>query len=159
MRTLVVALSLAGSLVTASCNRSPDEVESLSPSALVVRTDFSNDMEWERLKEMVLTPIEPGYVANVRFIEVHNSAEKLATEIASNVSPPYQLSFIFVADRRTFDSHENTLLIASLSEGPRAEFRVLPSKVAEVEANLSVANVSFEEFAEAADENAVYRGL
>ena len=159
MRTLVVALSLAGSMVTAGCNRSPEEFESLSPSALVVRSDFSDDTEWERLKEVVLTPIEPGYVANVRFVEVPNSAEKSATEITSSLSPPYQLSFIFVADRRTFDSPETTLLIASLSEGPGAEFRVLPSKVAEVEANLSVANVSFEEFAEAADEKGIYRGL
>ena len=157
-RITLYAFGSVAILIATGCDSSPQSVDSEDPPILVVRTDFSDNGKWESIKATILTPIEPGYTAHVEFMEIKNSGDRNASEIARNISPFYQPSFIFVADKKTFESGETTLLIASLSADSQAEFRLLPSLVAEVEANLSIANVSFEEFAETLDKNVIYRG-
>ncbi len=46
-----------------------------------------------------------------------------------------------------------------LYDGSGHEFRAIPSQIQGIENNLSIANMDFEEFAEAVDEDGVFRGF
>jgi hypothetical protein len=46
-----------------------------------------------------------------------------------------------------------------LYESSGQEFRAVPSRVQSIENNLSIANMDFEEFAEAVDRDGVFRGF
>jgi hypothetical protein len=54
---------------------------------------------------------------------------------------------------------ERTLLAVDLHEEPGRTFRLPPRWYAHVSTNLSIANMGFKEFADAADEYGTYRGL
>jgi hypothetical protein len=52
-----------------------------------------------------------------------------------------------------------SFLVVDLDETPGRTFRVVPSEAWGVENSLSLANMGFEEFAEAVDEHGVFRGF
>ena len=67
--------------------------------------------------------------------------------------------FAFVADQRALSDSEHPLLVVSFRDEPGRTFRVIPSAVWGVENNLSIANLGFEEFADAVDDDGVFRGF
>ena len=54
---------------------------------------------------------------------------------------------------------ERPLLAVDLTREPGRTFRVPPRWDADVSANLTIANMDFAEFADAADESGTYRGF
>jgi hypothetical protein len=54
---------------------------------------------------------------------------------------------------------ERTLLAVDLYDEPGRTFRLPPWWYADVSANLSISNMDFHEFADAADESGTYRGF
>jgi hypothetical protein len=54
---------------------------------------------------------------------------------------------------------EHPVLIVDLFERSGREFRAIPSTVQSIENNLSLANMDFEEFAEAVDDDRIFRGF
>jgi hypothetical protein len=69
------------------------------------------------------------------------------------------LHFILVADRLALTSPEHPVLVVDVAREPGRTFRVVPSAAWSVENNLSLANMDFEEFADAVDEGGVFRGF
>jgi hypothetical protein len=70
-----------------------------------------------------------------------------------------KLTYLFIADATTMDDAERSLLAVDLYEEPGRTFRLPPRWYADVSANLSIANMDFNEFADAADEYGTYRGF
>lgn len=67
---------------------------------------------------------------------------------------------MFVADAVTFSSPEHPLVVIDLSEEePTHWFRALPRQVQAIENNLSIANMDFWDFSEAADPDGIFRGF
>jgi Domain of unknown function (DUF6924) len=78
--------------------------------------------------------------------------------------------YFFVADTRTIADPEHPILVVN-NEDPfddddpeltvpcGATFRVIPSHIVDPEANLSLANMDFVEFADATDDDGVFRGF
>jgi hypothetical protein len=64
-----------------------------------------------------------------------------------------------VADRVAHTEPDHALLVVDLHKEPGRTFRVVPSEAWGVENNLSLANMDFEEFADAVDEHGVFRGF
>ena len=54
---------------------------------------------------------------------------------------------------------DHPLLIVDLFEGSGREFRARPSQIQTIENNLSIANMDFQEFAEAVDQSGIFRGF
>jgi hypothetical protein len=54
---------------------------------------------------------------------------------------------------------EHPVLVVDLYSEPGRSFRVVPSEMWGVENNLSLANMDFEEFADAVDRDGVFRGF
>ena len=85
-------------------------------SALVIRTDFTREAEWDAIQRAILEPhTEEGFTPSVELID------------------------LWQRDGRTF--------------------RVVPSEMASVENNLSLANMDWKEFAEQVDPDGIFRGL
>jgi hypothetical protein len=53
----------------------------------------------------------------------------------------------------------NFRIVVDLYENSGSEFRAIPSMIQGIENNLSIANMDFEEFANAVDESGVFRGF
>jgi hypothetical protein len=66
---------------------------------------------------------------------------------------------VFVADQMALTNPEHPILVVDLQDEPGRTFRVIPLALGEVENNLSIANMGFDEFAEATDESGIFRGL
>ena len=68
-------------------------------------------------------------------------------------------SFAFIVDHTAITDPEHPILVVDLYDEPGCTFRVIPREMCGVENNLSIANMDFEGFMEAADANGVFRGF
>jgi len=125
--------------------------------SFLIRTDFRDDSAWARLCAAVQEPVGDmrAYVACVNDRTVEDaSVAQLVNELAHASK-----SFFFVADRKTIDDAEHPILVVDLLQRPTRSFRVVPREAWGVENNLSLANMDFDEFAGAADDDGVFRGF
>lgn len=70
-----------------------------------------------------------------------------------------KVSYLFLADATTMTNAEHPLLAVDLADEPGRRFRVPPRWYADISANLTIANMDFHEFADAADASGTYRGF
>jgi hypothetical protein len=127
---------------------------------LILRTDFSNQVAWETIRAAVLKPVGIfGFRANVEFIDDREYTDITTDQLLGLVPKNYAHTFIMLVDRITVSLPDHPLLIIDLYEGSGREFRAIPSQIQGIENNLSIANMDFEEFAEAVDEDGVFRGF
>jgi hypothetical protein len=125
---------------------------------LVFRTDFSNRKAWESICATIKEPVGEFH-ANVDFLDEVQCSGLTKDQLLALVRENYGQSFIIVADREAISFPHYPLLIVQLHEGDGQEFRAIPSQVQAIENNLSIANMGFEEFAEAIDSSGVFRGF
>jgi hypothetical protein len=135
-------------------------------SVPVVRTDFSNDAMWNQLRdELMATDYNAsGYEPGLDFVERSDlsgmSAATLDDETPRRYPTSYEHPFMIVVDTVAMNSEEHPVLLIDLNEEETtASFRALPREIAAIEANLSIANMDFFEFADSADEDGVFRGF
>jgi hypothetical protein len=151
--------------------RSPDSearVIDLPDTAAVpvVRTDFSNDSVWDQIKTDLLAPAYDGsgYGAALDFVERRDLSGMSAAALENEIPRPYPSAchypFMIVVDTVAMKSPEHPVLLLDLSErDTSASFRALPREVAAIEANLSIANMDFPEFAVCAGGDGIFRGF
>jgi Domain of unknown function (DUF6924) len=129
-------------------------------NALVLRTDFSDQAAWEKICAIIREPVSDlQFLANVEFVNDMEHAGITKNQLLELISNNYNHTFIIVVDQTTISDPEHPLLIIDLYERSGRDFRALPSQIQGIENNLSIANMDFEEFAEAVDEDGVFRGF
>jgi Domain of unknown function (DUF6924) len=129
-------------------------------NALVLRTDFSDQAAWEKICAIIREPVSDlQFLANVEFVNDMEYAGITKNQLLELISNNYNHTFIIVVDQTTISHPEHPLLIIDLYERSGRDFRALPSQIQGIENNLSIANMDFEEFAEAVDEDGVFRGF
>ncbi len=133
---------------------------------LVLRTDFSDQAAWERIGAAIREPIvfdwgiQPmEFRANVEFVDDAAYRDVSKDQLLQLVPQNYAHSFIILIDRTAISQPESPLLIVDLLDEPGREFRAIPSEIQGIENNLSLANMSFFEFADAVDPDGVFRGF
>jgi hypothetical protein len=122
--------------------------------SLLVRTDFSDDDAWEALRER-LDEVELRYVDDPAFDGL--TAAGLASLTRDRGED--ELTYAFLADSVTMTDPEQSVMAVDLYDEPGRSFRVAPVEVLGVHANLSLANVDFDEFVAMAEPDGVYRGV
>ncbi|MEV7521372.1 hypothetical protein [Streptomyces sp. NPDC091371] len=159
----------------------PDVVGRDEFAALVIRTDYGEEAAWRALVEELIRPWgrEGEYEADVHLVDDPAWADATPDEVLAAVGRDEELSVVFLADRVTMRSPHRALLALyagsedeeddldpeyyqELVENPPArEFRTAPAGVHDVHANLSIANLDFEDYAAAAGEDpeGVFRGF
>jgi hypothetical protein len=129
-------------------------------SAVVIRTDFSSQQSWLAVQEQMLAESDEGFRAYVEIVEDEGFEGSEPDRVLASVGDDYGYSFVIIADRLTMIDAEHPLLVLDLGHEPGRSFRVIPGAVQSVENNLSIANMDFFEFADAAEQDGgVYRGF
>ncbi|MFG3173378.1 DUF6924 domain-containing protein [Streptomyces sp. NPDC048200] len=127
--------------------------------ALVVRTDFSKAGLGEALRAALSAPSADGFLANGVLVD-DLSYKDVTPEVAVGLVPGgYQHPLLVLADSVTAASTELPLLVVDLRHEPRRCIRVVAAALWSIENNLSGANMDFEEFVDAVDDDGVFRSF
>jgi len=151
---------------------------------LLIRTDFSDQTAWQALHTAITTPNEDDFLANVHIVDDPAYSE-LTTEQVISLAPARGFLLI-VADKTALTTPEMPLLAvlpfepsapvglsAAVSgsmlrtaaeddhetEQDHGELRVIAEELWSIENNLSLANMDWEDFVGAADDDGVFRGF
>ena len=125
--------------------------------ALVLRTDFSNEALWEDLRAAVLEPVGDNS-AQVTFVSDPEYEDIKKADLLHHLEGTAR-SYLFIVDERTLLDSEHPIIALDLFEEPGRTFRVIPTEMWSVENNLSLGNMDFAEFADAVDDDGVFRGF
>ncbi|MEU5771498.1 hypothetical protein ABZ782_36925 [Streptomyces asoensis] len=132
----------------------PDDLTSL-----VLRTDFGDDGAWAAVRAALDAAgeyLHATYVSEPRFAGV--AVQALVDEDAA-ADEEAQIIEVFLADAATMEGPDHPLLAVDLSDEPGRTFRLPVQWFPDVSANLSIANMDFAEFADAADGSGTFRGF
>lgn len=124
-------------------------------TALVLRTDFSDESSWRSICRAIQAPAI--FRANVEFFSDPAYAGTTPEQLIQQV--PDTSTFIFVVDALTIRHAEHPVLVIDLFAEPGRTFRVVPSSMWSVENNLSIGNMDFEEFADNVGRDGIFRGF
>jgi tetratricopeptide (TPR) repeat protein len=129
-------------------------------NALALRTDFSDEATWQMLCEAIQNPENSSddFTADVDFVSDRAFEGLTAKQLPSFLSDDSQ-SFAFIIDKIALSNSEHPILVVDLQDEPGRTFRVISSELWTVENNLSIANMGFDEFADAVDKDGVFRGF
>ncbi|MEO6525215.1 MAG: hypothetical protein ABIP93_01185 [Gemmatimonadaceae bacterium] len=157
IRDLLRLLGLGGSGPD-PYDRDPDAAVAPSTDAVVIRTDFSDQAAWELVRKTISTPLS-GLRAYVQFADDREydgiTGDRLRA-VLTNRSPR---QYAIVADRMTMAHPDHPLRIIDLTTSEARAFRALPTHIASIENNLSIANMDFVEFADAVHDDGIFRGF
>ena len=128
--------------------------------AAIIRTDFSAPDVWTALQRTITAPVAPhGFLAYVRFVDERANDGRSVEDLLRSFGDDPPDTYVFVADRVTFEHPEHPLLVVDLFEERGREFRALPTQIQSIQNNLSIANMDFEDFADAVGADGIFRGF
>jgi hypothetical protein len=127
-------------------------------NALVLRTDFSDDAAWATVCQLIRAP-SGDFRSYVDCVSDPAFDGVTAAEVVSGVRPGSGRTFLFVVDRETIEDPEHPVMVVDLYARPGRTFRVVPAEMWAVENNLSLANLDFDDFADAVGPDGIYRGF
>lgn len=139
--------------------------------SLLVRTDFSSDDAWRQVADEATQENGDGFRAYAEPVsDPAFDAASWETVKAALPASSHGASVLFIADSMSLSSPDHPILVVDLSdtflsiaEFPEIAdwmpFRCIPSELWSVDNNLNIANMDWEDFAGAADEDRVFRGF
>lgn len=146
---------------------------------LLIRTDFSNDAAWQEIRSAASRP-GPGFEealglltevheaagepldsieTNLHIVDDHDYAGVTAEQLLKALDDDAHQVLLIVVDQTAIREPDHPVLIVDLVGEPGRTFRALPSCVFEIESNLSIGNMDWEEFVNGVDDNGIYRGF
>ncbi|WP_329138980.1 hypothetical protein OG552_32185 [Streptomyces sp. NBC_01476] len=136
------------------------------PLVPLVRTDFSDDDAWAVTCLQVTAPRhlsgDDVFSANVEPVDDAAFDGLTAAQLVQLVPADEPWELLLIADGTTMASSEHHVMVVDLDlddEHRGRTFRASPPAVQEVENNLSIANMDWEDFADSADEDGVVRPM
>jgi hypothetical protein len=129
-----------------------------SENGLLIRTDFSNQSAWDRL---IGAAREPGdiFMFNMEVVDDRANSGITVEQVMAGLPEDYPHSFMVVADSAAISQPDHPLLVVDLLEQRGRQFRAIASVISQIDSNLSIANMGFEEFAALVDAGGVFRGI
>jgi hypothetical protein len=127
-----------------------------------VRADFTEDVKWHEIERSARSPVGPeGFLAYLEFLDDRSYEGVGPAELVSLARGRYRHSFIVLADALSMSHRDHPVLVIDLGEERGRSFRAIPGALQSIENNLSIANLDFVDFAEAAEatEDRILRGL
>ncbi|MEU1535686.1 DUF6924 domain-containing protein [Streptomyces fagopyri] len=127
--------------------------------ALVVRTDFSATGAWDALRKILFSPNDEGFLANVALVDDRAYEDLTLDGVLALIPAGYRHPLLVMADSVAVASPELPLLVVDLRRERERCVRVVAAELWSIENNLSGANMDFEDFADAVDDDGIYRGI
>jgi hypothetical protein len=125
---------------------------------VVLRTDFTDQVAWERIREAVRTQ-DDGSEVCVEFLDYPRYAGATKEQLLSLLPAGYVHQILFAIDATAIAHADHPILVVDLVDSPGREFRTIPAKVHDIEANLSIAKMDFDEFADNVDQDGIFHGF
>ncbi|MEU4730801.1 hypothetical protein [Streptomyces sp. NPDC023588] len=132
----------------------PDDLTSL-----VLRTDFGDEAAWSAVRAALDAAGEYPHATYVSELGFAGVAIQALLDEEATADEADQITYTFLADATTMHDPGHPLLAVDLSEEPGRTFRVPARWFPDISANLSIANMDFAEFADAADGSGTFRGI
>lgn len=129
-----------------------------SENAVLIRTDFSDQSAWAKLKTAVSEPGDP-FIFGMEIVDDRANSDATVEQLMEALPEDYLHSFVVIADRASMSQPDYPLLVVDLLEERGRQFRAVATAVASIDNNLSIANMGFQEFADSVDEGGVFRGF
>lgn len=136
----------------------PTLPRSYGSGSLLVRTDFTSDTAWQQVSDEAQRENEDGFQAGLDAINDPEFDHASWESVKAACPDDPGAAVLFIADSTTLTSPDHPILVVDLLEN-RAPFRCIPSELWGVENNLNIANMDWEDFANADDEDGVFRGF
>jgi hypothetical protein len=132
-----------------------------SNCSLLVRTDFISDDAWRAVCDEALREYEDGFRADLEPVSDPAFSGASWEAVRAAVAPhDHGPSVLFIADSTTLASPDHLVLAVDLlDDGGGRPFRCIPPELWAVDNNLNIANMAWEDFADATDESGVFRGF
>jgi hypothetical protein len=129
-----------------------------SENALLVRTDFANHAAWNRL---IAEAREPGDMSifNMEVVDDRANSGMTVEQLMAALPEGYPHTFVVVADCAAISQPDHPLLVVDLVGERGRQFRAVAAVISQIDSNLSIGNMGFEEFAGLADDGGVFRGI
>jgi hypothetical protein len=131
---------------------------STSEQAVMIRTDYSDPAAWETIIAAAQAAEDP-FMFNMQVVDDRDYDGASVQDLMTALGKDYPHSFFVIADKRSVTDPDHPLLVVDLLEERGREFRTVPSQVASIDNNLSIANMGFGEFAGVVDETGIFRGI
>jgi hypothetical protein len=126
-------------------------------ASLLIRTDFSDDDAWATLVAEASAAYGPDeFSADFSAVSDASFHGMTPSDLAG---VPGSALVVFLADATSVLGSEKTLVVVDRLDDPGRSFRVVLSEAWGPENNLRLANMDFEEFADAVDADGVFRGF
>ena len=123
----------------------------------LIRTDFSDDRAWQALAEAAAAPNADGFRACLAIVEDRSFEGATPEQLAEAAAGTGHVCLV-VADAVAIGHDEHPLLCVDL-RAARPSFRVVPGALWGVENNLALANMDYEDYAEAVDADGMFRNF
>ncbi|MFD4911120.1 DUF6924 domain-containing protein [Kitasatospora purpeofusca] len=130
-----------------------------SSATLVVRTDFSGPASWERLRKVLATPNENGFLPDVELVDDPRFAGATCAQTRNLLPRDYRHPLLVLADTMALGSAELPVVVVDLWGEPGRFIRVVAAELWGMENSLPIANMDFDDFARAVDLDGVFRGF
>lgn len=122
----------------------------------LIRTDFSDDAAWERIKSKITSP-DNEYEAVITFVDEKRFGNLAVEHLPRFENEQDKHDFVFIADSLSMHSEEHTILCVDLDDNYGQSFRVIPSMLWAVANNLFITNADFSDFVSGLDADGIFR--
>jgi hypothetical protein len=129
------------------------------PFSLLLRTDFADEAAWQTLCATLDEPNADDYKADVYCLSDPAYDGLTVTQLVALACQRRERNFVLIADRTTFTTPEQLVLVVDLAKTPGRTLRVVARALASVECNLFHCNMVFDDFARCVDPDGVFRGF
>jgi len=131
---------------------------SKTENVVLLRTDFTNQEVWEMICAIVREPVG-DFVACIDFVDDIEYAGFAPEDLPKVISEGYVHPILILLDNISIWDPEHSLVVVDLSTDFGHTFRAVPAQIQSIENNLSIANMDFYEFADAVDDDGIFRGF
>ncbi|WP_041289742.1 DUF6924 domain-containing protein [Kribbella flavida] len=130
-----------------------------SELSLLVRTDFTDNAAWQRVRSAALAESVDGFSAYVTVIDerAYDGASWEDVRQAAMAGGEHA-AVLFIADQSAL-GEDHPIQAVDLSGASRAPFRCIARELWSVDNNLNLANMDWDEFADNTDADGVFRGF
>lgn len=127
--------------------------------SVLVRTSFADETAWLDALSVVMTENEDGFRAYVEVVDDPAWENVEWEQLRETVlAAENQAAVLFVVDHDALEP-DYPILVVDLREALRQPFRCVARELWGVDNNLNLANMDWEDFAESADPDNVFRGF
>lgn len=128
--------------------------------SLLVRTYFGSDDLWGAVRDEIEQGTDEGFHAIVEFIDDRQYEGLTAQQLEStDRQRASQNDLVYLADERAQKEPSHPLLVVRVGGGPDLPFRCRADVLYEVDANLSLGNLDWDDFRDQVDHSSVYGGV